>query len=1239
MSYELIRKYANRQYMLSARPLLICSLLIGVFLFTGCGAEEDEEQRDPSRVEDTVTTARLNEESQNSLIYTLDSPTDEEGENVNFGFAATNTGDVNGDGQEDILVGALSAPHAGISEAGQVYLFSGANGNLLRTFGSPNPEEYGEFGEAVSAIRDVNDDAAPDVLVGAPSEDVDGSHTNGRVYLLNGANGDLLWTVESPDPEKGSGFGSPVAQAGDVNGDGVTDILVGENRGAHLFSGSDGDHIRSFTSPSPEVGSGFGESIAGGSDVSGDGIPDVLVGASMDDQGAKVYVFSGSDASHLRTLESPNPKGDADFGTSVAWIEDLDGDRTPDVLVGAQGESAVNTVEAGRAYVFSGADGDLHRTLVSPNVEEEGAFGSTVVKAGDVNDDGVMDVFVGAREETVPRRDAAGRAYIFSGATSRWLRVLEHPRAEDEGLMFGTALSGIQDANGDDTTDLLVGQDGRAYLFSGSRDVRPVLPLRRLVVEQGNWNVLTKPLKTSHLYGLDKDELRILRHTPLAHHGKAFTDDRLTKHFSQFGWYEPQQKEVESQLTKAEQSNVDLVEKIEKNYDRYDPASVYEAIAAGDTSALGKYADGMTFDWVYDGVTPVMHALRSLSGQGEEETLEIVRFLVENGADPARGGAVTHAVVREYSEIAKYLLAQGASGSTPAYIAGGTALSPGVYTPILAALETNQSRLKTSIQLTRYSPRIREFMSSPVGHEVRERIAARKVVTRRYLFLEEGKLVRRESTGMGASSTDSTWAGYWEKEGNIIRTGKKTNEELLSPKSIGESIRSNTLTLSRMSASKKDSVRAHVSPPVVERIRVSSMETDTVDTASPKAVVDGDSSTVWVPRPPSGTAPQWTEMELNRRISIDGISLVRETSSPKSAQPVTVELFDAVDSDTARVTVQGNRDQPVQVSGSQWMTRFRVVAKDGSGTGSTPTRFPDVAFTRDHQRVVLQFPDDLTYEAAAHTRSGIAPSDEKILFVTERDGNAEVYRMNGNGTNPLNLTQNESTDHDVAWSWATETIAFASDRGGSSAVYTMGLDGDNVTRISKEGRSCQAPAWSPDGEKLAFLCGAPDLLSVAHLADGERKLVSTEIDVLDRGGLPNPTLAEDADGSVAAPQWSKKHVGVRIAYLDKRNNVERVGHTFFTPQGDRLTRASNVSPEDEGTLSEQLKSRYKTFVSSHPGVVSQPSPASNDSSVVLVSDGDGDREIYRLPLNGRGLYYLTDNAAADYNPVVIRSKR
>jgi len=231
--------------------------------------------------------------------------------------------------------------------------------HVLHTFHGPTTGKGAFFGWAVSELRDVNGDGVTDAIVG----EVDGgAKTRGRVWVYSGRTGHLLFR-RSGRPGEQDGYA--IADAGDVNGDGVSDIVSGApGQGsdivghAYVYSGADGGTIVRLRGH--RHGDMFGAAVSSAGDVNGDGVPDLLVGApGTGAASGHAYVISGRTFRTIRVL-SAHRRGD-EFGDGVARTADLNGDGMPDLIVGASGKNPGH----GAAYVYSGRTGRLIRTWPS----------------------------------------------------------------------------------------------------------------------------------------------------------------------------------------------------------------------------------------------------------------------------------------------------------------------------------------------------------------------------------------------------------------------------------------------------------------------------------------------------------------------------------------------------------------------------------------------------------------------------------------------------------------------------------------------------------------------------------------------------------------------------------------------------------------------------------------------------------------------------------------------------------
>ena len=360
---------------------------------------------------------------------------------------------------------------AGGTDAGRAYIyFGGISMDNLADVILTGAAVGDEFGWSVSSAGDVNSDGYSDVIIGAYANDAGGINA-GRAYIyFGGASMDNLADVIMTGATVGDYFGSSVSTAGDVNADGYADVIVGAyvndaggaNAGrAYIYFGDASmDNTADVVVTGAATSDYFGYSVSTAGDVNGDGYADVIVGAYGNDDGGadagRAYIYFGggsmdNTADMILTGEAPGNE----FGNSVSTAGDVNGDAYSDVIVGAYSNSA-GGADAGRAYIYyGGASMDNFADVILTGAASFDYFGRSVSITGDVNGDGYSDVIVGA-DGNDAGASGAGRAYIYFGGASmdNIADIIMTGAATD---FFGSLVSTAGDVNGDGLSDVIVG--------------------------------------------------------------------------------------------------------------------------------------------------------------------------------------------------------------------------------------------------------------------------------------------------------------------------------------------------------------------------------------------------------------------------------------------------------------------------------------------------------------------------------------------------------------------------------------------------------------------------------------------------------------------------------------------------------------------------------------------------------------------------------------------------------------
>lgn len=371
--------------------------------------------------------------------------------------------DVNADGYADLLVGQPKYSN-GQSEEGRVVLYPGGPAGIGSTpsWTYESNQVNAHLGSAVAAIGDVNADGFPDFAVGAPDWD-QGTPDNGVLYAFHGsASGPRTTPNWSRYGNTGQHLGTVFGDAGDVNGDGYEDLVLGSatpvlmnGSSVWVYFGSSTGLGAVWQGQSPvQNGTAYGSAVAGAGDIDGDGYDDLLVGDPRWDSPAidagRVFLYRGGPSSPVFASQWSCQSDTAGTlrGTSVAGAGDVNGDGYADILIG---EPNYGSDQRGRAFLYLGsatgpASVPIWTSLGGSANEHDGM---RVAGIGDVDRDGLSDCAV----------ELGGGPWlsVWFGRSTGGLGPVPRLLASSQNDGFGTAFAGRGDINGDTYDDLAIG--------------------------------------------------------------------------------------------------------------------------------------------------------------------------------------------------------------------------------------------------------------------------------------------------------------------------------------------------------------------------------------------------------------------------------------------------------------------------------------------------------------------------------------------------------------------------------------------------------------------------------------------------------------------------------------------------------------------------------------------------------------------------------------------------------------
>ena len=473
----------------------------------------------------------------------------------NSGRSVASAGDVNGDGYDDIIIGAPGPVFGNEEKKGYGYVVFGKEGGFTKKqkLSELNVQtgfrlegiSKGDFtGISVASAGDVNGDSFDDIIIGAYRADSNGT-SSGASYVIFGKKNGFGANVNLATLNGKIGFrlngvakydrsGSSVASAGDVNGDGFDDIIIGaphadpnkkkDSGSSYVIFGKRSGFAATMNLSALNGRNGFrlngadsydesGNAVASAGDINGDGYDDIIIGARQADpngsqNGGSSYVIFGKRSGFAATMNLSALNGRNGFrlngadsydesGNAVASAGDINGDGYDDIIIGARQADKDYSTDNGAAYVVFGKKGKFDDTVNLASLDKKNGFhiagvssydrsGTSVASAGDVNGDGYDDIIIGAHNSH-QNGEGSGSSYVLFGKKEGFDAAIKLSKlngrngfsltgaAKYDESGFSVASAG--DVNGDDIDDIIIGayqansnDSGSSYVIFGKKE-------------------------------------------------------------------------------------------------------------------------------------------------------------------------------------------------------------------------------------------------------------------------------------------------------------------------------------------------------------------------------------------------------------------------------------------------------------------------------------------------------------------------------------------------------------------------------------------------------------------------------------------------------------------------------------------------------------------------------------------------------------------------------------------------